>query len=454
MSRTSALLSAFLMLGCGTDEALQHVNVEAEPDEADAGPPEPGPVTGVNCAARSGGTPSLKLTRVAKDLDNPVYVTSLPGDASELYVVERTGRLRVIRAGKLLDQPFLDISDQVLTGYIEQGLLGLAFHPDYASNGRYFIHYVSNHLGSAEQGDVVVAEYRRADAEPPRSEPEAEKELLRVPQPAKVHKAGMLAFDRAGYLFAAIGNGGHEVISRETDSLMGKLLRLDVDSSKEPYGIPPGNLQGVGVRSEIWDWGLRNPWRFSFDACTGDIYIGDVGGGASEEVNVERAGTGRKNYGYPAIEGTVCHSPDLYQCKAPGSTRPMVEYNHDEGRCAIMGGFVYRGHAIPGLLGTYLYADLCTGNFWAFEYDAAVAERAEASELESRERALPEALPVDEAALFEFTGLSPGVVNHRDLTADLNPDGITRISSFGQDADGELYVVSMSTGAVYRIDAE
>jgi glucose/arabinose dehydrogenase len=225
----------------------------------------------------------------------------------------------------------------------------------------------------------------------------------------------MLAFDRDGFFRMAIGNGGFHDASGQTDTLHGKILRLDLDADEQPYGIPPGNVQGVGVRPEIWASGLRNPWRFSIDACTGDMYIGDVGGDYEEEIDVEPYGSGPSEYGFPYFEGTMCGDPP---CTHEGDIKPVVSYRREARNCAVMGGFVYRGHAMPGLLGTYLYADHCSGRFWAFEYDGTAS-------------------------------------NHREITSIINPDpGLRQISSFGQDALGELYVTGFSSGAVYRIDPQ
>jgi glucose/arabinose dehydrogenase len=380
-------------------------------------------------------------------------VTSLPADANELYVVERGGTVRVIRNGKKLPEPFLDISDVVLTEYVERGLLGLAFHPDYADNGRFFVYYVSVETEDTKEGSIVLAEYRRERSSPPRASSEAEQVLIKLQQPSQFHKAGMLMFDRNGYLFAATGNGGFDGASAELNSLLGKLLRLDVDAEEKPYGIPRGNMQGYAVLPEIWSYGLRNPWRFSIDHCTGDLYVGDVGDKDREEVSVEIGGRGNRHYGYPIVEGDICRLPYKFGCKVRGFTKPIATYSHSEGRCAVVGGFVYRGHAIPGLLGTYLYADFCTGRIWALEQEPALA-RPDFDGAGDLGEGSMNVGPLRDDPEFSLVGLQSGVINAREITEDLNPDRITQLASFGQDARGELYVTSISRGTVYRIEPE
>jgi len=354
----------------------------------------------------TGPIPALKLTQVTSGLDKPLFVTAAPGDTDRLYVVEQHGTIRVLRDGALA--PFLDITS--LVGCCdERGLLGLAFHPGYARNGRFFVNYTD------KGGDTVIAEYARSNDDPGIAAPEATKVVLGVAQPFANHNGGMIAFGPDGYLYIGMGDGGsaHDPMGNGQNPLvkLGKMLRVDVDTYPAP---PAGNLPGADP--DVWDYGLRNPWRFSFDRCTGDLYIGDVGQDAWEEIDVEPAESGHRNYGWDRMEASHCHEPSR-NCDSAGLTLPVVEYGHGPS-CSVTGGYVYRGARIPNLVGAYLYADYCSGKIW-------------------------------------YLKLSDGVVTATgELTTDLL-GGRTEwpISSFGEDGSGELYVV-VYDGAVYRIDAE
>jgi glucose/arabinose dehydrogenase len=336
-----------------------------------------------------------------------VLVGGAPGDpATRLFVVEQYGAIQILESGAALSEPFLDVSDLVST-IGEQGLLGLAFHPGYAQNGRFFVNY-TNH-----DGDTVVAEYKRS-SDPNKADPTPVKTLLTIDQPYPNHNGGNVVFGPDGFLYIGMGDGGladdPNGNGQDPDSKLGKMLRIDVDNYP---AAPPGNVPGGDP--DVWDLGMRNPWRWSFDACTGDLYIGDVGQDAWEEIDVEPAGEGNKNYGWDVMEGTHCHEPSS-GCDQTGLTMPVIEYPHGAD-CSVTGGFVYRGAAIPNLVGTYFYGDYCTGNIWTFKWkDGAISEQA-------------------------------------DLTSDLESAGTT-ISSFGQDTAGELYVCDHEGGHVYRIDAE
>jgi glucose/arabinose dehydrogenase len=354
----------------------------------------------------------IELEVVAQGLDRPVFVTAAPGDDRRLFVVEQGGIVRVVRDGELLAEPFLDLTSLVLSGG-EQGLLGLAFHPVYTFNGWFFVNYTD------ANGDTRIVRFTASD-DPDRADPGSALEILWVDQPWPNHNGGMLAFGPGdGRLYIGLGDGGgvgdpgnH---GQNPGTLLGSMLRIDVEQSTtgQPYRIPAGNpFVGVqDVRPETWAFGLRNPWRFSFDLLTGDLYIADVGDNAREEVSVQPGATaGGQNYGWPVMEGDRCFRP-ASGCNTTGLVRPVHTYGRDVG-CAITGGYVYRGSAIPALQGRYLFADVCAGWIRSF-----VLEDGAASDL-------------------------------RNHAAELDAGG--DIVSFGRDNQGELYVVAYD-GDVFRI---
>jgi len=339
-----------------------------------------------------------------------VDLQSVPGDTNRLFIVEKAGIIRVFRDGALLPRPFLDISARVSTG-TEQGLLGLAFHPQFTTNRRFYVDYTDR------SGDTRVVEFL-ADAGLD-SASATEREILFVAQPASNHNGGQIAFGPDGYLYVALGDGGgggdtyHN--GQNLGSLLAKLLRLNVDAGS-PYSIPPDNpfVGRTGAKEETWDYGLRNPWRFSFDRLNGDIYIGDVGQNLYEEVDYEPHRAGGKNYGWSIMEGLHCYNSSM--CNRAGLTLPVAEYSHQDG-CSITGGYIYRGSEIPELNGVYFYGDYCTGIVRSFKIDQGKA------------------------------------VNAQDWTSTLRTQSggrMEQLSSFGQDARGELYMVLL-TGEVYQI---
>jgi len=352
-------------------------------------------------------TPALRLALVATGLDQPLFVTAVAGDPSRLFVVEQTGRIRVVRDGVLLDAPFADLSDRV-SCCGERGLLGLAFHPEYPENGRLFVNYTNT------DGDTEIVELARGGSADVAS-PTIVRRFFTVAQPFANHNGGMLAFDPDGLLHIGLGDGGAggdpEDNGQDLTSKLGKILRIDVDAYPTP---PSGNV--AGGDPDIWHWGLRNPWRFSFDRATGDFYVGDVGQNRLEEIDVVPAGQGGRNFGWRVMEGSQCFQP-LDACDTTGLTLPVVEYDREVG-CSVTGGYVYRGGALPGLVGRYVYGDFCSSRVFAFRWrDGVASEQVE-------------------------------------LTSDLNPDGLIRgLSSFGEDAAGEIYVTSLA-GSVFRIEAE
>ena len=343
-------------------------------------------------------------------LSEPVDLQSAPGDTNRLFIVEKTGTIRVYRGGSLQPRPFLDISSRVSNGS-EQGLLGLSFHPQFSTNRRFYVDYTDG------SGDTHVVEFLASAGLD--SATATEREILFVNQPAANHNGGQIAFGPDGYFYIALGDGGgggdtyHN--GQNLGSLLAKILRVNVDAGS-PYSIPPDNpfVSRPGAMGETWDYGLRNPWRFSFDRLNGDLYIADVGQDLYEEVDYELHRAGGKNYGWNIMEGFHCYgSPP---CNQTGLTLPAVEYSHQDG-CSITGGYVYRGTEIPELNGTYFYGDYCTGIVRSFRIDQGRA------------------------------------VNAQDWTSALRTQSggrMQQLSSFGQDARGEIYLVLLS-GEIYEI---
>lgn len=359
--------------------------------------------------ASPGELPTLTLEPLVSGLARPTFVTHAGDGSGRLFVIEKPGLIRIIQDGELLDEPFLDIRNVVEDGGNEQGLLGLAFHPDYESNGRFFVAYTTEDTNS-------VAEYR-VTFNPNVADPKSGVVLIAAPDQYRNHNGGMLAFSPSdGYLYISMGDGGSAGdplnSGQSLDTLLGKILRIDVDSGG-PYGIPDDNPFAARAEAEpeIWAYGLRNPWRFSFDRDTGDLWIADVGQNRLEEINFQPASSeGGENYGWRIMEASDCFMPQS-GCVTSGLVLPVFEYDHGQG-CSVTGGYVYRGDAIPGLQGTYLFTDYCTGNFWA--------TRAAGDGFET-----------------EKIGTIPGGV-----------------SAFGEDENGELYVVVDPDGAIYRVVAD
>jgi glucose/arabinose dehydrogenase len=346
----------------------------------------------------------VRLVEVARGFDRPLFVAEAPGRAG-LFVVEQTGRIRIVRDGEVLEPPFLDLSADLDSAGGERGLLGLAFAPDYAVSGRFFVAHTA-------PGPAVVVRGFRASADPDRADPASARLVLSMADPAGNHNGGMIAFGPDGHLWIGTGDGGSAGDpwnnAQDTGSLLGKILRLEV--GREPYGIPADNpfADGRRGRPEVWAFGLRNPWRFSFDRATGELWVADVGQYAWEEISVEdpRLGGGL-NYGWKTMEGLHCFSPRK-GCDASGLHLPVYEYGHDQG-CSVTGGYVYRGQELPDLVGRYVFSDYCSGRLWALRRtkDGGV-----------------------EVTRLAETG--------------------RRVSSFGEDAAGELYLVD-HRGEVLRL---
>jgi len=401
----------------------------------------------------------LALERVVDGLDAPVLVTSAPGD-SRLFVVERPGRIRIVAGGSVLARPFVDITALTTSGG-ERGLLGLAFHPGYATNGRLYV----NHTDL--EGDTRVVELTATD--PDRADPSSLRTVLEVAQPFSNHNGGHLAFGPDGMLYIGLGDGGSggdpQGNGQRPSTLLGSMLRVDVDGAGS-YEVPQDNpflgdpsaapetwafglrnpwrfsfdrvtgdlyiadVDGAGsyevpqdnpflgdpsAAPETWAFGLRNPWRFSFDRVKGDLYIADVGQNAREEISFQpSASGGGQNYGWNVLEGSSCFA--TAPCDPTGTTLPVHEYTHADG-CSVTGGYVYRGAAVPSMAGRYVFSDFCGGWIRSFRVTG---------------------------------GVATDLVDHtQDISTNSNVT-IANPVSFGEDADGELYVVSLD-GAVYRV---
>ncbi|MEX0631023.1 MAG: PQQ-dependent sugar dehydrogenase [Chloroflexota bacterium] len=378
------------------------------------GTPQTLPSSPVGSAATSvGEPPQLELELVAGGLRWPSTITLAPDGT--LYVNEtRAGLIRAIDLdGTLRPEPFLDFSNRI-GSEAERGLLGLALHPDYESNGRLFVHYTR-----ASDGAIVVSELERA-ADGVSADPTSERVLMTVVHPSAYHNGGQLAFGPDGYLYVGLGDGGSVGDSvgnaQNPEALLGKILRIDVDripGGDRNYGIPPDNpYADEGGAPEVYVVGLRNPWRFSFDHATNALWIADVGEGAYEEVNRLDPGTAAgANLGWSVMEGSRCYY--LLPCDTTPFVPPITEYHRDVG-CAVIGGYVYRGHAIPGLAGWYLFADYCTGAIFGVPSNAQ-----------------PTTAEVIEPRVLLESGLN--------------------VSSFGRGPDGELYVADIFFGTIYRI---
>lgn len=317
--------------------------------------------------------PEFTLAEVATGLKAPVHVTHAGDSSGRLFVVEQKGRIRIIRDGIVYDAPFLDISERI-NCCEERGLFNVAFPPSYSANQQFYLSY------SNKDNDTVISRFSTT-ADPDIADPGSEEILLTIDQPQVVHNGGHLVFGPLdGYLYVGVGDGGSEGpyahTGQQTDLLLGKIIRIDVESGGKPYVVPASNpfSNTEGFRPEIWALGLRNPWGFAFDNQTGDLYIPDTGHNEREEVNFQPAsGAGGENYGWPTLEGTYCmRFLDLpVPCTEAGSfAHPIAEYDHTSG-CAIVGGAVYRGNEMPRLSGAFVFADFCRGAIWAVNPPAA-----------------------------------------------------------------------------------
>ncbi len=355
------------LVACGDDAAVNDARVPDDP-VVDAAVPIPDAAVDATPAACEQvlGTPKLDLQLITDDVNAPIYGASPPGDPRFFIVEQRTGQVRIIDAeGTLLDQRFLNIGAEVGVAF-EQGLLGLAFHPDYAANGRFFIVY-------ARKSDlaVVLEEWAVSADDDNAADPASRTIVLEVAQTSDFHNGGHIAFGPDGMLYMSLGDGGPQWDafnhSQDLKSLRGKLLRIDVDGGV-PYAIPPGNpLIGTVGRDEVFAYGLRNPWTFTIDPLSGAIFIGDVGFDWREEINVIPGHTNGQNFGWPNFEGDdLCLRPP--DCSSDGLTKPLLQYDHTEG-CAIAVGPVYRGCSMPGHHGKLFFSDFCGMWLRSVKYD-------------------------------------------------------------------------------------
>ncbi len=391
---------AALVLGCGGSDggSAARATPTATTPQATAEP------TATATPAQRRG---VRLVRIGT-FDAPVFVTAPRGDRRVQFVVEQGGRIMVVRNGRKLPSPFLDISGQV-TSEGEQGLLSMAFAPDYASSGRFYVYFTDN------GGDQRVVEYRRGSAD--RADPDSARLVLEMADSEPNHNGGLLLFGPGGHLYIGTGDGGgagdrhgSRGNAQSLGSLLGKILRIDPrPSGGRAYSIPRSNpfVGRSGARGEIYAYGLRNPWRFSFDRRTGDLSIGDVGQGEVEEIDSVRSGRG-KNFGWRPFEGRRRYTPGE---SASGHVRPVMQRFHDDGYCSITGGVVVRDRGVPGLYGRYVFGDFCVGR-------------------------------------IESAKLGPGRATRQRRTRLRVP----MLSSFGEDARGRVYATSLD-GPVFRIAA-
>ena len=364
------------------------------------------------CAAEVAAQPALAPQPYVTGLGQPTEI-AFPDDGSRrMFVTEAVGRIRIVRDGQLLATPFLDLSPAnggpVKSGG-EMGLLGLAFHPAFAANGRFYVYYTRALPGDPNGNEIVVQRFNRSAADPDRADAGSGAIVITVPHPsAGNHNGGHLAFGPDGFLYMAVGDGGGGGDpfdnAQSVATRLGKILRLDVDSAS-PYAIPPGNP----FANEIWAYGLRNPWKFSFDRANGDIFIGDVGQGAWEEVNHQPGTAAGVNYGWRVLEGTHCFNPPT-GCNTAGKVMPILEYGHDAGGgFSVTGGYRYRGTTLPALQGYYVYGDFVSGRIWA---------------------------------------ASPGGGGTWSTT---QVGSLPNLSTFGEDPSGELYAADYAAGTIYRL---
>jgi glucose/arabinose dehydrogenase len=362
----------------------------------------PAPGAGSAAPGSSSARKGVRLARIGQ-FDNPVYVTAPPRDKRRLFIVEQTGRIQVMVGGKRRSQPFLNLSGDISSGG-ERGLLSMAFAPDYARTGRFYVDFTDRN------GNTRVQEFRRSNGNPNVANRASRRQILFIQQPYPNHNGGLVLFGPDGYLYVGMGDGGSagdpQNRAQNLDSLLGKLLRIDPRRGK-PLAPSSNPFVGRAGRDEIWAYGLRNPWRFSFDRKTGDLYIGDVGQDAREEIDYAARGTGAgRDYGWSCFEGTRRYNSSR---NCPNPTPPVLDYGRSGGECSVIGGVVVRYAPLAALAGRYVYGDLCTGKLRSLKIQGGKA---------TGDRAV---------------GLT-----------------VSSLSSFGEDARGRVYATSLD-GPVYRL---
>lgn len=356
---------------------------------------------------------AVTFTEVASGLFNPLFVTHAGDGSNRLFVLEQAGMIYVIKDGQRLATPFLDltgiVSQDIRRGYSERGLLGLAFHPEFADNGQFFVNYTGG-----QGGATFIARYTVSAENPDVADANSAEILFTIDQPFPNHNGGHMEFGPDGYLYVALGDGGAAGdplgAGQNLATLLGKIIRIDVDGDA-PYGIPEDNpfVDNPNALPEIWAYGVRNPWRFSFDRATGDMFMGDVGQNVWEEINFQPADSpGGENYGWNVFEASYAYSMGT---PPANMVYPVAEYRHENGNCSVTGGYVYRGEAVADAQGAYFFGDFCTGQTW---------------------------------------------VTYRDLSGAWQTQRFINLgfslSSFGEDEAGELYVVDYAGGRVLRMD--
>ena len=405
-SRRGARLMASLIGGAMLLGALPGTGAAA---------PMPPPTPSATPPLAAPSASSIKLTKVAGGLSKPVFITSARDGTGRLFIVEKTGAIRILSRGSVLSTPLIDLSSRV-SGGSEQGLLGLAFHPRFKTNRKFYVDYTNRY------GNTVIRQYKVSSSNPNRVQAGSGKTILRLKQPYSNHNGGMIVFGPDGYLYIGTGDGGSGGDpgnrAQRKNTLLGKMLRINVNgtTARHNYKIPRSNpYVGRKGRNEIWQRGLRNPWRFSFDRATGNLWIGDVGQNRYEEIDrAKRTSTGAGrgvNWGWRVMEGFHCYQPAT-GCNKRGKKRPLLNYSHAaNGRCAVTGGYVYRGSRVPALRGWYVFGDYCSGEIFTV----------------------------------------PANASSKPSKVRLHGTGGGLISSFGESGSGELFVVYVG-GSIYRID--
>ena len=410
------LISAVLIAACSpsaspsASPAASTVPTPASTTVAGSAAASPAPSTASGAFDPSGFTVDVAVA--VSGFDSPLDVTNAGDGSGRLFVVEQAGRIRLVKGGALVERPFLDITGRIASGG-ERGLLGLAFHPDYPKDPRFFVNYTDR------DGNTVVSQFTVSGADPDLGVPGSEVVLMHIAQPFENHNGGAVVFGPDGMLYIATGDGGSggdpQGNGQRLDTHLGKILRIDVNvapGSSIAYQVPADNpfVTTAGAKPEIWFYGLRNPWRIRFDRETGDLWIGDVGQNAWEEIDVARAGQKGLDYGWNIMEATHCFNPSS-GCDQTGLTLPVAEYDHDLG-CAVIGGVVVRDPSQGRLNGGYLFGDACSDNLWLMD---------------------PAGDQLRKAALVAKMGRT--------------------LSSIGEAEDGSVYATNLESGELLRISS-